>query len=250
MNASLNNSLSDLLDMMEPESDLPLPKESCTISTKDSKITSKKKKKTKRGNKKLAMSMPALDFKTSNDDVGTVATMDSMEEKAKKKKKSKRGGKKKDMNKLSASLSDLLVDEEEEDDEPRISTPAESLTVNTLDSMEGKYGQKEKKSKRGGKKKKKEPTSLGSVLNKLDGPKDYGRDSDDNDTFCGLGTVGEKELRKLSNSPKKTKIVSPLRSTPQPFSMMRMGDDDSDEDEEEDLFQGFDNNPFRKPSYL
>lgn len=243
MNASLNNSLSDLLDMMEPESD-PAPKESNTISTKDSKVTSKKKKKTKRGNKKLAMSMPALDFKTTQDDV-TVATMDSMGEKPKKKKKSKRGAKKTDVNKLSASLSDLLMDDEEED-EARLSTPTDSLTVNTRDSMEGS-SQKPKKSKRGGKKKKKDLTSLGSVLNNLDGPRDYGRDSDDNDTFCGLGTVGEKELKKLSNSPKKTKIVSPLRSTPQPFSMMRMGDDDSDEDEEEDLFQGFDNNPFRKP---
>jgi hypothetical protein len=218
--------------------------------------------------------------------------MDSISHKDKKAcptKKSKRGSKKTEektkKTSLENSLSDMLIDDDD-DDEPR-SQAKESLTVSTKDSLQREKEKSssphlKKSSKRGGKRssssKNEDPTTslslkgspapapptLGATLSKLGGPqRDFGRHADDNDTFCGLGTVGEKELARGSHaskpntlSPKKTKIIAPppvvkprVQAMPSPFMMS--SNDDSDSEDEEDLFQGFSgSNPFRMPSYL
>jgi hypothetical protein len=227
----------------------------------------------------------------------TVSTRDSLVKKesfsASQKLGSRRGGKKSDpipdktpkRADLERSLSDLLVDDDDdEDDESGRHSSRESLTIVTKDSLQKAKENTNSKanSKRGGRKVTRSyskedlssslglrgcpapPPSLSASLGRLGGaPKDYGRQADDNDTFCGLGTVGEKELARGSPknnvaSPTKTKItMAPTRSKlvnhalPSPFARSS-NNDDSDSDDE-DLFQGFSgasNNPFRMPAHL
>ena len=327
MNASLNNSLSDLLEGTDDKVQA-FDHDGATIVTKDSMSSPMKKKtvKNKRGSKKKKASKSTVPQEPSHEsslsellsspkkgtskshenslsqllsspsksprrnDCMTVVTMDSMGHKDKQvKRKSKRGGKKKNSSNnnnnndskgnLESSLSDLLGDAEDDDydDAPgQNRLPRESGTVSTLDSMERhRQGGNSGKSptRRGGKRNvggdnslslfggpapTAPPVSLGGALGKLGGrPKDFGRQADDNDTFCGLGTVGESELKKAPLH-KTTKATSPLRAkvnrvkavhAPKPaFTMSNDGDDDSEE--EEDLFEGFGANPFRKPTYL
>lgn len=266
----MENSLSDLLNCGEHlKSPQQKTKESLTVSTMDSIAKKDKKesvpKKSRRGGKKS----------------------EGQTEMPEKPKKSD----------LGSSLSDLLVDDDDDDYEPSRKSK-ESLTVSTMDSIQrekekSSSSSSKKSSKRGGKKSSSTSTStststnkdgssslslrggpapsatptLGATLSKLGGPqRDFGRHADDNDTFCGLGTVGEKELSRgspsksnaASSSPKKTKIQAPPMKpkgkamAASPF-MMSSNNDDSDSEDEEDLFQGFSgasNNPFRMPSYL
>lgn len=226
-----------------------------------------------------------------NREGATVGTVDSMARKNTLEKSfngnasqkiSRRGGKKSpNGSDLEKSLSDLLLDDEE--DERGNDKPQQGMSVMTKDSIvKEKSSESRNSSKRGGRKlirsySKEDlaPTlalgrdvrggggggekvpSLHSSLGRLGGPKrDFGRQADDNDTFCGMGTVGEKELQRGSphgaSSPTKTKISMPMRTKtivramPSPF-MNR--DEDSDSDDE-DLFKGFsgaNNNPFRMP---
>jgi len=246
------------------------------------------------------LSSPQKSKKKMNDDCMTVSTMDSVHrEKHSSKPKSKRGGKKKSSSNndsgsnLEAGLSDLLCDDD--DDAPSTShkrVPRECGTVSTLDSVErhkqqgsggsGNSSKATSRSKRGGRRSSgngnslslnggpppAHPPSLSGALDKLGGrPKDFGRQADDADTFCGLGTVGESELAKAplhkspksSKSPRKAKIAVPsprsrassnaAAAAPKPFMNMN-NDDDDDSEEEEDLFEGFGANPFRMPTYL
>ena len=254
-----NSSFTDGFDafVMESEADgAPKVKDSCTISTQDS-LQKKEKKSSKRGGKKSKskkttsleaslsnLSMDDVESPTKQTDAPTVATADS---RVQKEKKSRRGAKKKALADLETSLTELLTDEEE----PESPTVRESFTVSTLDSLD--KNALSGRSRRGAKK----SSNLGSVLGKLEGPKDFGRDCDDNDTFCGLGTVGEKELAKSPKSRKspgvkKTKIVSPRQKKysggggAAVFGNMMMPSNDSDS-EEEDLFESFESNPFRVP---
>ena len=251
------------------------------------------------------LSSPQKSKKKMNDDCMTVSTMDSVHrEKNSSKPKSKRGGKKKSSStndsssNLETGLSDLLCDAEGDDDDAPSSShkrvPRECGTVGTLDSVErhkhqgigggggGSSSKATSRSKRGGRRSSgnanslslnggpppAHPPSLTGALNKLGGrPKDFGRQADDADTFCGLGTVGESELAKAplhkspksSKSPRKAKIAVPsprnrasgnaAAAAPKPFMNMN-NDDDDDSEEEEDLFEGFGANPFRMPTYL
>ena len=223
----------------------------------------------------------------------SVETMDSVH-KAKSsnsngdKAKSRRGGKKTTTStstSLESSLSSMLNDPENSDDDdddkpkgPRV--PRESGTIDSVQRHTKSNGcsSSSGRSKRGGKKETHSNSlslmcgpppsnglSLAGALDKLGGkPKDFGRQADDNDTFCGLGTVGEMEMKKAplsKQSPRKDKIsgkakvtVSPAfggtkkktaaTSVPKAFIM---SSDDDDSDEEEDLFQSFGANPFRTP---
>jgi hypothetical protein len=258
---------------------------------KESKVTKSKRSGTKaEGSTKKNLDSSLSDmFANDCDDeprsqvkesVG-VSTKDSIQRD--KIKKSKRSGKKPEETtkkaNLENSLSDLLDgdDDDDDDEEPR-SRARESLTVSTKDSIQREPEKAssllKKASKRGGKRTESKegstslslrggpapaPPSLGSTLGKLGGhPRDFGRQADDDDTFCGLGTVGESELargtgKNSSNSPKKTKIALPpvkafMKAAPSPFMMS--SNDNSDSEDEEDLFQGFSgSNPFRMPSY-
>lgn len=309
--AAMNNSLSDLLDDMDLAAPDSKVREGFTVSTIDSIKKSSTVKKTRRGATKKesskrgskAILAPEVEKRMENSlsdlfdsanlqspkknlECLTVATMDSMGRKEKKTgtstpKRSKRGGKKKESVELKSSkvdlersLTDMLTDEDEDDDdyEPR-SIPKESLTVSTIDSVQREKGKAsslvKKVSKRGCKKSEvlslslkggpaPAPLTLGSSLGKLGGtPRDFGRHADDNDTFCGLGTVGDKELARGSpnrtKSPAKTKIAPPpmkARMNNIPSSFRMSSNDDSDSDDEEDLFQGFSgSNPFRPTSH-
>lgn len=170
-------------------------------------------------------------------------------------------------------LAGLDVDSDDDDDDPSI------MTKDSIEKTKKKKKTKESKTKDGKKKKKKKdglslkggptPMSLGGALDKLGGPslkqKDFGRGLDDNDTFCGLGTVDEKELSKAPihgdskapNSPKKVKTQKrdqvakkKISAVPSAFNGGFGGGDDSDSDEEDlfaDDFGG--KNPFQMPSY-
>lgn len=292
---NMDNSLSDLLNFggMSPPTTF---KDGLTMTTHtmDSIDKSKKKvsslKKGMRSRKKPEKNADldsSLSDMLANDDEPrnnvresiSVSTKDSIQRD--KVKKSKRFGKTEATSKkvnLENSLSDLLEDEDDDDDDALSRCRArESLTVSTKDSIQQEKEKAssalKKLSKRGGKRSENKvsstslslrggpapaPPSLGSSLSKLGGnPRDFGRKADDDDTFCGLGTVGEAELTrgsKSSNSPKKVKIAVPplkskLKAVPSPFMMS--SNDNSDSDDEEDLFQGFSgSNPFRMPSYL
>jgi hypothetical protein len=240
----------------------------------------------------------------NNREGATVSTMDSLARKESfnaSQKLSRRGGKKNDNSSatlfdkpkksdMEKSLSDLLIDDDADEDDDRHGS-RESLTIVTKDSLQKAKedtapGSSRTTSKRGGRKVARSyskedlssslglrgghsstpapPPSLSATLGKLGGPpRDFGRQADDNDTFCGLGTVGEKELargspNKNAASPTKTKItMAPTRSkaigkaAPSPFS--RSSNDDDSDSEDEDLFQGFSgasNNPFRMPAHL
>lgn len=228
--------------------------------------------------------------------------------------RSRRGGKRNTVNKnrnsinnsssLETSLSEMLHDPDQDDDDDDdndfapVRHPRESGTVDTLDSAQrhkynstGSGGRTKRGSKRGGDLSLTggpAPHALGGgaagaggclagALDKLGGkPRDFGRQADDNDTFCGLGTVGERELRKQplskqsptrknnngggsgSGGKAKSKVILPSPSSsggkkkstppaPKPFMMCLSNDDDDDSEEEEDLFQDFGANPFRTP---
>jgi hypothetical protein len=166
-------------------------------------------------------------------------------------------------------------------------------SVMTKDSIEKTKKKNGSKSKKGGKKEKSSSTSsssdgtssipsfsLGAALEKVGGvslkQKDFGRGLDDNDTFCGLGTVGEAELSKSpvknsnnSTTTTTTKVKTTKRSeikqsqpkmmanpymsnnnNKSPFANFGSNDDDETENEE-DLFETrFENNPFKMPTYL
>ena len=235
----------------------------------------------------------------------TVETMDSVQKAKRSsvggdssKSNSRRGAKKtpssRQSSSLETSLSDLLTDpnESDGDDDDKVAqrrrVPRESGTLDSIQrhhkssSGSGSGSGTNVRSKRGGKRGS-EITgngnnlsltggpapcgmSLGGALDKLGGkPKDFGRQADDNDTFCGLGTVGEMEMKKAplsKQSPRKDKVgggsssskgkvaVAPLFggkkqvAAPKPFMSLSSNNDDSDSDED-DLFQAFGANPFR-----
>lgn len=218
-----------------------------TVATEDSRtMGEKKKKKTKRGGKKqskkssgdvdsLETSLSELGMTTPKaTDAVTISTQDSLQNKANEDKsaKKKRGGKKKKLPDLETSLTEMLTDEDDEVYEKETL----SFGANKFLSTSPKS-----KTKKPGKKK----PDLGSALGRLDAPKDFGRDEDDADTFCGLGTVGDNEAphlkSKIVKSPSSGKSSKAKRT-----NAMMMPKDDSDS-EEEDLFESFDSNPFRMP---
>lgn len=121
--------------------------------------------------------------------------------------------------------------------------------------------------------------SLGAGLSKIGGPslerKDFGRSAEDDDTFCGMGTVGEQDMSKVGGHSKnlgRPKGSSGGRTASSslglgggsgaksnqkrsgggglgnPFGGSAFGNDEEDSDEE-DLFADA-NNPFRMPSGL
>lgn len=250
MTSANEGSLSNLLasEAQSPKQ----PKESMTVSTEDSRdaIVGEKKKKSKRGGKKksssrkttiesLESSLNDMDRepkqkKTSRDAV-TISTQDSLQKSPDSKtKKNKRSGKKKSkLPDLETSLTELLTD----DDGDSNGGVKEALAVLTKDLLS--ISPRSSSSSSSGPKKSKKPRDLGSVLGRLDAPKDFGRGEDDEDTFCG-GTPNEAPQVKANiKSPSIGK--KQLRS-----NAMMMPKDDSDS-EEEDLFESFDSNPFRMP---
>lgn len=140
-----------------------------------------------------------------------------------------------DISRLLESVGNL---DEDDDDIDR----SENKSIMTKDSLEKNKkpaenkkptGTSSSKSKKGSKKKVGGSSSgggglsLGASLQKIAGPslsrKDFGRGADDNDTFCGLGTVGEKEMAKspfskeaptAAASPTKVKTVKRSQVTP------------------------------------
>jgi hypothetical protein len=268
----MNTSLSDMLDGMEL-SPKAKSKESLTIATKDSirkKASASAIKLSKRGAKK---GMPGLEenslehslsdlmntksyVKASPKESMSVFTTDSLGKKPKEgstPKRSKRGGKRSENGDMERSLSDLLCDENERESTTNATGKArESLTVNTMDSIQREKMDGRKTSKRGGRKPtpsssdgsscKKMSTTLSSTLGKLGGPpKDFGRHADDNDTFCDAPT--SKMAAPPSTLRGSGKLTSPFGPT---------NEDTSDSDDDEDLFASFSggSNPFRLPTYL
>ena len=164
-------------------------------------------------------------------------------EKDTSRRKSRRRGKKKESsaavttreNGLSDRVSGLFLDHEEDDD-THTSHSNTSLSLSSSSSRSSKNSS-ERASKGG---------SLSASLEKLGGPpKDYGRQADDNDTFCGLGTVGENEMKKtaLSSAAGRSHPASRVPTTN--FSSM-FSSHDSEDSDEDDIFEGFGINPFRK----
>uniref|UniRef100_A0A7S3L172 Uncharacterized protein n=1 Tax=Amphora coffeiformis TaxID=265554 RepID=A0A7S3L172_9STRA len=108
--------------------------------------------------------------------------------------------------------------------------------------------------------------SLEDGLSKVAGPsllqrKDFGRSADDDDTFCGTGTVdGEIERGKLQGIRKAKKPANPFGAASSSTAMMPKSDpfgsafrsrgggggasDDSESDDEVDFFAGT-SNPFK-----
>ena len=100
--------------------------------------------------------------------------------------------------------------------------------------------------------------SLEAGLSKVAGPslllsKDFGRSADDDDTFCGTGTVdGEIERGKLQGTRKAKKPTSPFgaaspampKSDPFGSAFGRSRDSDSESGDEVDFFAGT-SNPFK-----
>jgi hypothetical protein len=178
----------------------------------------------------------------------TLATQDSIGNKKSstttKTSSTKRGGKKNNngsSSNLETSLNDLLrdpdasSDEEDEDDrQPAFrSVPKHNNTTPTPTFV-------------------KAPPSLSGKLQRLGGGRpDFGRDADDNDTFCGLGTVSEMEMKKAPISRNSPKRNQPKGKVALPQYNQRRRTDDDDDDSDEDLFENFGGaNPFRMPSYL
>jgi len=107
--------------------------------------------------------------------------------------------------------------------------------------------------------------SLEDGLSKVAGPsllqrKDFGRSADDDDTFCGTGTVdGEIERGKLQGIRKAKKPANPFGAASSSTAMMPKSDpfgsafrsrgggggaSDSESDDEVDFFAGT-SNPFK-----
>jgi hypothetical protein len=269
--SDLERSLSEILSESDDECNQKFfPKDCATASTMDSMQREKPTKKTsKRGGKKNAIleksdlerSLSGLDLEDDKDskkiskDCMTVSTMDSIQRDKSTTKPLKRGGKKPgshDKSDLERSLSGLSFDGDKE----KIQHPIDCQTVSTMDSM-NREKITSRPSKRGSKKQdvnafqspfEKTKPSLGSTLNKLGGPpRDFGRQADDNDTFCGQGddTASPHSGSALSAPHQKSLKQSSLKQ-----SKDLGGNDDSDSDDD-DLFASFPgNNPFRLPTYL
>ena len=259
--SNLERSLSGLAFDEENEANTKrVPKDCQTVSTMDSIDREKTSNRTtKRGGKKsnvhgkadLEQSLSVLDFDEAKvcNDCQIVSTMDSIDKEKSFSKPLKRGGKKNSLqgkSDLEKSLSDL----DAEDDNKFNATSKIANDCHTVSTMDSLHREKSSgKAKRGGKKAevvssqqpcdKKKPASLSSSLSKLGGPpRDFGRQADDNDTFCDV-----------SNETSKGKVAVPHI---QPFmkssAFTSNGDSDSDD---EDLFASFPgNNPFRLATHL
>lgn len=268
--SDLERSLSGLAFDNENEANSTrVPKDCQTVSTMDS-IDREKcfNRSSKRGGKKnvangksdLERSLSGLDFddenicnlKTVPSDCHTVSTMDSIDKERSSSKPLKRGGKKINVqgkSDLERSLSGLNLE-----DDNFYNTTKEGNDVQTVSTMDSLHREKSatKQSKRGGKKndlsssqqpyEKVRSASLTVSLSKLGGPpRDFGRQADDNDTFCDDGGKGEIFKRK---------VEAPLI---QPFIMKSSTttDNDDSDSEDEDLFSGFPGtNPFRLATHL
>ena len=270
----MNTSLSSMLEGMEL-SPKAKTKESLTIATKDSirKTKTTTAKQSKRGAKKGMpgleessmehslsdlMNITSTSFKSTPKESVSVFTTDSIGKKQKEgstPKRSKRGAKKSENSDMERSLSDLLSDESElEAVQASGMKTKESPTVHTVDSIQ-REKMVQKPSKRGGKKpdscSSKKAPPLSATLGKLGGPpKDFGRQADDNDTFCAPPGSGDGPLSH------RTKLAAPtLRGGggggSKPSSSFGLTEDNSDSDDE-DLFASFSggSNPFRLPTYL
>lgn len=252
----MNNSLRDLLQDVDDDTAVLKSPSAKSVATQDSLQKggeAARRSSTKRGGKKKksrdkenADEKPSRERSESKPKKEKDGSKPKKEKKKKSSKSKSSSSKKKEqpvVNNLETSLTELLTDEEP--DKVR-----ESGTVSTKDSLGTKdslkVGGTIRKSKRGGRREdatkspyqQAKPKSLGNALGSLEGPsKDFGRGSDDNDTFCAEESSKSK-TGALGGGGLKASAAAP-------FSMMMP--QDSDSEEEEDLFQTFDtgNNPFR-----